>query len=1642
MKSILNNIICFAGVLLLATSTHADPLYEVKATFSASPGNSASGLVKLPDGKLYGIAPVGGEGGGGCVFKVDGPTVTAVASFAEIGIAQSGYATIQRLQVHGSSIYGLISDNLSKSYLWSWSEADGLSLLTELDSMVIGYNPLQQVVVSADGATIYGACGSGTASSGGTIWKWTEVGGLEKMLEFDGVETTFSVSIAGIVGSTADTVYGITKRETLFDPDTFQPTGYGPARLWKWNEVDGLTVLGTVDIIGLEPNGNLAISPSGAVFGISLEEYGNYTTRPVKLWKWASPATSATVVHSFAGAGDNTAEMVFDSTGNLFGITESSGQLWKLATAGGLPVVQATLPPTAGKYPNGNLYRDSTTGQIFGLTLFKTGAPSHEGAVWKWTPSPSAITIQTTLSGWGPLGGEPRATVVDAAGLVYGLSVNNAEDTLLWRANGSTISQLALLPYATYGGTYEDCQLLLDSSGNIYGVTSEDPAATTDGALWKWTASTGVVSKVASLGTAAVPGNPTGTFVRDNAGNFYGISVSYLSSGYYYGGGTARYILWRVSSTGVATNLGAIDPSAIGRDMLTNLVIDGSTVYGVCRSSGTDLAPAGAVIWKWTAAGGIELVVALPSDTLFYARGIMKHSDGNMYFVTDDSTEDQLEIWSWDMNPGNLPVFAGEQIKAIVGDANYGNIAMMEGPDGFIYGTSIGQGAEGRGVLWSFDVTMQNFDVLHAFGGTSGTAPPFQAFGFDSEGSIRGAARDVVWRYGEAAPNGSTLPVISNVSASSVAAVSANLSGTVDPKGDATNVWLEFGPSAANTPFRVTTSPASISGASPATAATVTLTGLAPNTTFFYRFAAQNVHGVAYSPTQSFKTLVATPPVVVTSPVVLANISPTTATLGGTVNPRGASVSVFCDFGLSATALTNTLTLSSPVTGSTVVPVSFSATGLAPHTRYYYRMRASGSMGSTTGAVLNFMSGNNAPTGVADTAVALPSAQITINVCANDTDPDGDALTVFSFVTSSPATQGTVTKSGGSLIFKPSATFTGPFNLTYIATDATGAKSAATSVQITKGTCTPASTSLDFPAGRELDLPAVSGLSPAGLTAMNFKVIFPLEVTANAPFAVVESLTWLLAIVNVDVAQSISEVVLSVDQNAGVAPRSGTILIGGVPVTVNQAGVAAPSLDTTSLDSGGQIGAPYLGLVVVNNSPATLSVTGTLPPGLKFYPASGVVAGVPTQAGSWTVTFKAVNAALPAGTTEPFTFTIAALPDGVAGAYAALVERSSRVNADLGARVTCNITPAGALTGSLTVDGAALPFSGTINPAFDPANSAAGGFFEVKRVGKPSYFLRLLINDPGVIAGSMFVDLISSAAISGHRLATAPNLVPFATRYVSTISLEAGSEGPGKPEGTGYLTMVSSTAGVVTLGGKLQDGTAITGSTVLGVHPTASSSAEVLVHVPLYTGTGSFEAVIDLTPAAPDPIGVQSTASTWLKKPQPLTTRPYRSGFAVSTTVTGWQWKTPATGTNVLGIAAAPDNVELNISGGEVEFAQQFGALNRTFAMSNANACTFGAAALNPTNLVLTITPTTGQFTGSFKLTDPDGYLPSKTIIRTVNFEGVIVPGVNGPFGSGFFLLSKLQADADHPALPANPATATSQLSGLIQFGEPDPGLE
>jgi hypothetical protein len=92
---------------------------------------------------------------------------------------------------------------------------------------------------------------------------------------------------------------------------------------------------------------------------------------------------------------------------------------------------------------------------------------------------------------------------------------------------------------------------------------------------------------------------------------------------------------------------------------------------------------------------------------------------------------------------------------------------------------------------------------------------------------------------------------------------------------------------------------------------------------------------------------------------------------------------------------------------------------------------------------------NQPPVAVND-AAATPSGQpVTIDVLANDSDPDGDPLTIIS--TTQPVNGGSVQISGNSIIYTPARGFTGTDGFTYTISDGRGGTATANVVVVVLG---------------------------------------------------------------------------------------------------------------------------------------------------------------------------------------------------------------------------------------------------------------------------------------------------------------------------------------------------------------------------------------------------------------------------------------------------------------------------------------------------------------------------------------------------------------------------------------------------------------
>jgi uncharacterized repeat protein (TIGR03803 family) len=237
--------------------------------------------------------------------------------------------------------------------------------------------------------------------------------------------------------------------------------------------------------------------------------------------------------------------LIFDQAGNLYGTAFGSyvvhegglggyqnGTVWELVHSGGswtFNVLYGFPGPPDGANPNGGVTFDRT-GNLYGTTVH--GGSQRLGSVFQLTPSGSSWSEQTLYSfpgnnqGTFPLAG----LVADQAGNFYGATfIDGWVFELTPSGGGWNYNNI----YELSGGPQSD--LTIDAQGNLYGTSPAGGQGqgfvfklSQVGGVWTFTD----LHDFAGADDGAYPG---GSVILDASGNIYGVT----SQGGTFGYGTA-----------------------------------------------------------------------------------------------------------------------------------------------------------------------------------------------------------------------------------------------------------------------------------------------------------------------------------------------------------------------------------------------------------------------------------------------------------------------------------------------------------------------------------------------------------------------------------------------------------------------------------------------------------------------------------------------------------------------------------------------------------------------------------------------------------------------------------------------------------------------------------------------------------------------------------------------------------------------------------------------------------------------------------------------------------------------------------------------------------------------------------------------
>jgi len=242
----------------------------------------------------------------------------------------------------------------------------------------------------------------------------------------------------------------------------------------------------------------------------------------------AANAQSERILHTFTSNNDGAtpqAGLIADANGNLYGTTVYGGYL-EDCKINEQPVGCGTVfemnPPSApgegwketvihefdgtsnGTSPQGpilvdqqgNLYGTaSSSGEVNGGIIYQLSPPQVQGGAWIYS------VIAPFIAGGENLVGPNGSLALDSRGNLYGAADAGGSNCggvfELSPSNGVwTITSLYSFDPSRGDGCYAENGVLMDKTGRLYGVTSEGPGGTIDGALFvlslshdgRWTA--------------------------------------------------------------------------------------------------------------------------------------------------------------------------------------------------------------------------------------------------------------------------------------------------------------------------------------------------------------------------------------------------------------------------------------------------------------------------------------------------------------------------------------------------------------------------------------------------------------------------------------------------------------------------------------------------------------------------------------------------------------------------------------------------------------------------------------------------------------------------------------------------------------------------------------------------------------------------------------------------------------------------------------------------------------------------------------------------------------------------------------------------------------------------------------------------
>ena len=418
--------------------------------------------------------------------------------------------------------------------------------------------------------------------------------------------------------------------------------------------------------------------------------------------------------------------------GSLYGTTSfggARGTIYRIDPAGQVSVVHRF---TSGRYPSEGLITGND-GALYGTT--RSGGSGGAGTVFRFDPATRMLRTLHAFTGLTG-GSSPAGPLMQASdGMLYGVTESGGAGGggTIFRVNPATGATVTLHAFESFGagGERPVAGLTEAPNGFLYGTTRQ--AASIYGLVYRLDRATGGVTTVHEF-NRTTGWDPTSTLTRSADGFLYGTTLR--------GGADDAGTIYRLNpATGALQFVYELRPSngTDGGAPYTRLVeaSDGH-LYGTTRSSGS--TQIGTIFRLVRLVGGGFSCATLrvfdpPSTGSGGLADLTLTTDGFLYGATEHGGPGTGgTVFRFDPlgrgQPSDPLSFSVVHAFTVLG-AGWEPSALVQAPDGLLYGTTRAGGAHGRGEVYRVDRTT---GVVTSLGSLPG--PPLPAYEYASNSPL------------------------------------------------------------------------------------------------------------------------------------------------------------------------------------------------------------------------------------------------------------------------------------------------------------------------------------------------------------------------------------------------------------------------------------------------------------------------------------------------------------------------------------------------------------------------------------------------------------------------------------------------------------------------------------------------------------------------------------------------------------------------------------------------------------------------------------------------------------------------------------------------------------------------------------------